>query len=254
MRLKKVYPRIGILALMQGLYDESQPDIPADQTAFIQGVIKRLDGTAEYVFPGLAKERSQIEKYVRDFQMADLDGIMIVNVMYSPGLKLVQAFKRNHLPVLVANIQPLPEVEPYWNWHYLTTNQGIHGAQDTAGTLLRLGCHPAVITEDWKSEAFVSFVRDWALASAAVRALSHTRAACMEKMKNMGDILGDEFAFFKTFGMELLHEGIGGVLACMDKVTEEEIDIRIASDRQNFEIEEQIPEESHRYAACLQLA
>ena len=40
--LTKVRPKIGILALMQGLYDESQPEIPANQTRFVEDVIKHL--------------------------------------------------------------------------------------------------------------------------------------------------------------------------------------------------------------------
>lgn len=254
MRIQMNKPRIGILALMQGLYDKSQPEIPAEQSAFVQKVMCRLDEAAEFVFPGLAKEREQVERYVKQFQYEELDGIMILNVMYSPGLKLIQAFKKNTLPVLLANIQPIARVEDYWDWHYLTTNQGIHGIQDTANMLLRLGYDPAIITEDWQSEAFCSYVKDWALAAAAVHGLAKTRTACFEKMKNMGDILGDEFAFFKVFGMELLHEGIGSVQACLERVTEQEIDAQIAEDRKNFNIDEKLSEEAHRYAARLQLA
>ena len=55
--------------------------------------------------------------------------------------------KDNRLPVLIANIQPLAEVTQDWNWSLLTTNQGIHGSQDTANMLMRLGVKPTIITE-----------------------------------------------------------------------------------------------------------
>ncbi len=253
MRLEKTRPHIGILALMQGLYDESQPEIPANQTVYVKQVIARLSDVADFEFPGLAKERPDIERIVKKYNDDELDGILLINTIYSPGLRLVQAFKKNHLPVLLADIQPIPSVGDYWNWSYLTTNQGIHGIQDTSNVLMRLGYKPAIITEDWKSDRFKAIVKDWALAAATARRLCSVRLACFEKMKNMGDILGDEFAYFKTFGIELLHEGIGQVVACMGEVTEAEIDEQLALDAKVFEIDPKITRENHRYAAKLQL-
>ena len=254
MRLEKVRPHVGILALMQGLYDESQPEIPANQTKYVNEVIAQLSDIADFEFEGLAKERPDIERIVKKYNDEDLDGIIIIHTIYSPGLRLVQAFKKNRLPVLLANIQPIRKVEDYWNWSYLTTNQGIHGIQDTSNMLMRLGYKPAIITEDWRSDRFKTFVEDWAMAAATAHRLCSVRLACFEKMKNMGDILGDEVAYFQKFGIELLHEGIGEVVACMDKVTDAQIDAQIAEDRKNFEIDPNISEKNHRYAAKLQIA
>lgn len=252
--LNLVKPRIGVLALMQGLYDESQPEIPRNQTKFVEDVIKQIGEAGEFVFPGLSKEREDTERIVKQFNDEDLDGIMVINTLYSPGLRIVQAFKKNKLPVILANIQPLPDVTDNWNWSLLTTNQGIHGIQDTSNMLMRLGYHPSIITEDWKSDRFKEFVKNWAMAAACAKALTHCRLALMQKMQNMGDILGDEVAFFQKFGIEVLHEGIGQVVKCMDEVTEEEIDAQIKEDYKNFEVQSNLPVENHRYAAKLQIA
>ena len=252
--LKKVKPQIGILALMQGLYDESQPEIPANQTKFVEEVIAQLGDSAEFIFPGLSKERADTERIVKNFNDQELDGIMVINTLYSPGLRIVQAFKKNTLPVMLANIQPLPNVRDDWNWSYLTTNQGIHGIQDTSNMLMRLGYHPAIITEDWKSENFKRFVENWAMAAATASGLRKCRLALMQKMQNMGDILGDEVAYFQKFGIEVLHEGIGQVVSQLENVTEEEIDVQIEEDRKNFEVSPDLPEKNHRYAAKLQIA
>lgn len=252
--LKLVKPRIGVLALMQGLYDESQPEIPRNQTQFVNDVIKQLSDVAEFVFPGLSKEREDTERIVKSFNDQELDGIMIINTLYSPGLRIVQAFKKNVLPVLLANIQPLPNVTDDWNWSYLTTNQGIHGIQDTSNMLMRLGYKPVIITEDWKSDRFKEFVENWSMAAATVKQLTHCRLAIMQKMQNMGDILGDEAAYFQKFGIEVLHEGVGQVVSCMEEVTESEIDAQIKEDCQNFKVDQNLPLERHRYAAKLQLA
>jgi L-arabinose isomerase len=251
--LQKEKPKIGILALMQGLYDESQPEIPANQIKYVNDVINQLADVVEVDFPGLSKERPDAERIIKHFNDECLDGIMVINTLYSPGMRIVQAFKQNNLPVLLANIQPLPNVTDDWNWSLLTTNQGIHGIQDTSNMLMRLGYKPAIITEDWKSEHFKKFVEDWALAANTVRRLKSCRLALMQKMQNMGDILGDEVAYFQKFGIEVLHEGIGQIVACMNEVTEAEIDAQIAEDNKNFEVKD-VPEKNHRYAAKLQLA
>ncbi|HWR29940.1 MAG TPA: arabinose isomerase, partial [Negativicutes bacterium] len=71
--------------------------------------------------------------------------------------------------------------------------------------------------------------------------------------QNMGDILGDEVAYFQKFGIEVLHEGVGQIVSYMDHISESEIDAQIAVDQKNFEVKD-VPEKNHRYAARLQLA
>ena len=73
-------------------------------------------------------------------------------------------------------------------------------------------------------------------------------------MQGMGDILGDEVAYFQKFGMEIDYESIGLVVEEFEKVTKEEVDEQVAEDAKNFEIMPNLPEESHRYAARLQIA
>ena len=137
--IEKRKPKIGFLGIMHGLYDEKQPEVTINQEKFATDIVEHLKDVAEVYFPGAAKDRGLIEKYMKEFHDKELDGVMIVMLLYSPGLRLVQALKRNHLPLVLANIQPLPAVTKDWNWSLLTTNQGIHGAQDTANMILRAG-------------------------------------------------------------------------------------------------------------------
>lgn len=252
--VEKRLPKIGFLGIMHGLYDVDQPELPREQEEWAKKVVAQLKDVAVIDFPGAAKDRGMIEKYVKQFNMLEYDGIMVVNLLYSPGMRVVQAFKDNKLPVLVANIQPLPSVTPDWNWKKCTTNQGIHGIQDTSNMLMRLGVKPAIITEDWESDAFKSYFGDWAAAAMTVASLKHARVAMFEKMQGMGDIMGDEVAFMRKFGIEVYYEGIGEVVRCFEAVSEAEIDEYVAIDKKNFEIAPGLSEESHRYAARLQIA
>ncbi len=252
--VEKRLPKIGFLGIMHGLYDVDQPELPREQEEWAKKVVAHLKDVAVVDFPGAAKDRGMIEKYVKQFNTLEYDGIMVVNLLYSPGMRVVQAFKDNRLPVLVANIQPLPSVTSDWNWKKCTTNQGIHGIQDTSNMLMRLGVKPAIITEDWESDAFKSYFGDWAAAAMTVASLKHARVAMFEKMQGMGDIMGDEVAFMRKFGIEVYYEGIGEVVRCFEEVSEAEIDEYVAIDKKNFEIAPGLSEESHRYAARLQIA
>jgi len=251
--ITKQKPKIGFLGLMQGLYDESQPELPKMQEAWARQVAEQLKDVADLDFPGPAKEREDIERYVKYFNEKEYDGIMIVNLLYSPGNRLIQAMKKNSLPILLANIQPLPDVTSNWDWVLCTTNQGIHGIQDTSNVLMRCGIKPAIITDDWKADSFKSYVEDWALAANAYNRLKKTKLAIFGRMHNMGDILGDDAALCRKFGVEANHVTIGPVYCNMEALTKEEIDAQLEEDRRNFKIAPDLNEENHRYAARMQL-
>ena len=153
-------PKIGLLGIMHGLYDEKQPEITVNQEQWARELVGRLEGSADITFPGAAKSREHIEKYMHQFNAEGYDGTMIVMMLYSPGFRLVRALQENNLPLLLTNIQPLPEVTKDWNWNRLTTNQGIHGAQDTANMIIQSGTKLSVKTEDWTSDRFLSCFTD----------------------------------------------------------------------------------------------
>ena len=246
-------PKIGMLGIMHGLYDESQPEITRNQEQFAQDVVTSLEDRIEIHFPRAAKSRADIEQIVSQFNADGYDGIMVVMLLYSPGFRLVRALEDNNLPLLLANIQPLPSVTKDWNWSRLTTNQGIHGAQDTANMILQAGVRPAVITEDWQSERFKDFVADWSYAAMTAAVLKRYRIAVFGRMKGMGDITGDEGNFQRVIGPEVNHEGIGQIVAQMQGVSDKDVDAQVKADAANFEIAPDLSAESHRYAARLHL-
>lgn len=246
-------PRIGFLGIMHGLYDEKQPEITQAQEAWAREVASSLSDLAEIDFPKAAKSRKEIEGIVREFNYRQYDGILVVMLLYSPSLRLVQALEENRLPLLLANIQPLPAVTKDWDWRRLTTNQGIHGIQDTANMVLQAGIDPVVVTENWAEPAFKDFFGDWVRAVKTASELKKMRIAIFGRMKGMGDIVGDEGVIQRTFGTEINHEGIGQVYACMESVTRAQIKSQIDEDRKNFKIAEDVTAEMHEYAVRMQL-
>ncbi len=252
--MKKRKPRIGFLGIMQELYDKSLPGITKRQESYAREVCAQLADIADWEFPRAARNRADIEEILGNFNHQGLDGVMIVMLTYGPAMRTVRALQKNNLPILLANIQPVPEVTTDWDMADLTYNQGIHGAQDMANAIIRTkGDNFEVISADWKSEEFKSFVEDWARAAHATATLKNMRVAAFGKMHGMGDTLSDEAAFTRIIGPEVNREYIGEVYRAMESITENEINTQIAIERERFVVDADMPQNNLHYAVRMYL-
>lgn len=252
--IQKRRPKIGLLGIMQELYDKSLPGITERQENYAREVCEQLADVADIDFPKAARNRNDIEEILGDFNHKGLDGVMIVMLTYGPAMRTVRALQNNNLPILLANIQPEPEVTTDWDMADLTYNQGIHGAQDMANAVLRtIGDHFEVISADWKSEEFKAHVGNWAKAAQTAAALKRMRIASIGKMHGMGDTLSDEAAFTRVIGPEVNRGYIGEIYRLMEAVSDEEIDERVMIEQNRFDVDEDMPRKNLRYAVRMYL-
>ncbi len=252
--LSKSKPKIGLLGIMQELYDKSLPGITERQETYAREVCHQLSDVADWEFPKAARNRQDIEEILGDFNHKRLDGVMIIMLTYGPAMRTVRALQNNNLPLLLANIQPVPEVTTEWDMADLTYNQGIHGAQDMANAILRTcGDRFEVISADWKSSDFRDFVGNWAKAAQAAAALRRMRIAAIGKMHGMGDTLSDEAAFTRIIGPEVNREYMGEIHRLMEAVTDKDIDDQVAIERERFVVDDDMPEKNLRYAVRMYL-
>jgi L-arabinose isomerase len=247
-------PRIGLLGIMQELYDSMIPGITEHQEAYARQIVERLSGRIELVFPRAAKNRIDIDAIMEDFNHQHFDGIMIVNLVYGPGNNLVRALQNNKLPLLLANIQPEKSVTPDWDMNDLTYNQGIHGLQDSANTILRtVGEGYTVVTDDWRSEDFEHFVYDWCKAAQTAARLKQAKIAWFGKMNGMHDTISDFAAIMRKIGPEIQEVRMGEVVEKMQNLDPSEINRQMELDRKTFTIDKDLPVESHRHALEIML-
>lgn len=246
-------PRIGMLGVMYGPYEPIFPGITARQEEYAREVAASLNHVADIFFPRAALGREDIEKIIREFNNNDLDGIMIVLLTYSQGSFLVRALQENRLPVMLACIQPEQTVGEEWEELDLTINQGIHGSQDNANTMMRMGFNCEYIVENRKSERFKDRVHDWAKAAQTASCLKRMKIALLGRMPGMGDILTDDGAFLRKIGPEIVHESVGNIFRHMQLLSKNDIDMQLEKDRNTFDIDPRLPEESHRYAISMYL-
>ena len=142
-------PRIGVLGIMQELYDDMLPGITERQGRYLADVAAALEGVAECVVEPPARNRDDIERVMREYEHQAVDGVLIVMLTYGPGQRVARALGQARVPLCLANVQPEPQVTAEWDMADMTYNQGVHGAQDTANAMVRAGVTFDVVTEDW---------------------------------------------------------------------------------------------------------
>ena len=217
--MNNAMPRIGLLGIMQELYDEMIPGITEHQAAYAKSVASRLGDRAEIVFTRPARNRDDVESISRELVAAGVEGVMIVMLTYGPAMRTVRALMELPVPVLLANIQPARSVTTDWTMDDLTYNQGIHGAQDQANALLRAGVPYTVITGDWRSDEFAASFEDWARAAHAITLLRRTRIALLGyPMNGMGDIRYEPPALLRRLGPMIVSEDLGGLVRRIEAV------------------------------------
>jgi L-arabinose isomerase len=248
-------PRIGILGIMQDLYDDMIPDIAARQLGYAREIAAHLADVAEFIPSDPIKYREEAEHAMREFEDGNLDGVMVVMLTYGPAMRVARLLAQARLPILLANIQPEPSVTPAWDMADMTYNQGVHGAQDTANAMVRAGRRFAVLTDDWRSERFRADVGRWARAAAAVTAWKSLKVAIFGyAMNDMGDIRVDESALIRSLGPEILAVAQGDLYRGMLKVTSEQVDEVIAFEDERFEIDPALSAEERADHARMQVA
>ncbi|MEV4236456.1 MULTISPECIES: L-fucose/L-arabinose isomerase family protein [unclassified Nocardia] len=248
-------PRIGLLGIMQALYDDMIPGIAERQDRYAHDIAEQLADLADWTVGRPVKDRRDAEAVMREFVNADLDGVMVVMLTYGPAMRVARLFNENRLPVLLANIQPEPNVTPAWDMADMTYNQGIHGAQDTANAMVRAERPFTVVTDDWRSAEFAARVDRWARAARAVTAWRSLKVGVFGyAMNDMGDIRVDENALLRALGPEISFVAPGDLYRGSQAVTDDEVAALMAWEDGEFAIDPALTDAEREDHARMQIA
>ena len=248
-------PRIGILGIMQDLYDEMIPGIAQRQEGYAAELAAHLSDIGEFIPSKAIKYREDAERAMREFEDSYLDGVLVVMLTYGPAMRVARLLSESRLPICLANIQPEPDVTPAWDMADMTYNQGVHGAQDTANAMVRAGKPFAVITDDWHAESFRVSVDRWARAAAAATAWKRLKVAIFGyAMNEMGDIRVDESALVRSLGPAIIAVAQGDLWRGMQEADPEAVASVMEFEDKNFEIDPRLSSEERTDHARMQVA
>jgi L-arabinose isomerase len=248
-------PRIGILGIMQDLYDDMIPGIAARQEGYAAELAAQLADVGEFIPSKAIKYREDAERALSEFEAAGMDGVLVVMLTYGPAMRVARLLSESRLPICLANIQPEPSVTPAWDMADMTYNQGVHGAQDTANAMVRAGRRFSVLTDDWRAESFRADVGRWARAAAAATAWKRLKVALFGyAMNDMGDIRVDESALVRTLGPEILAVAPGDLYRGMQAAPDDAVADVIAFEDQRFEIDPRLTKAEREDHARMQVA
>jgi L-arabinose isomerase len=253
-QLVQTRPRIGLLGIMQALYDDMLPGITERQAAYAAEVAAALGDLVDVDVAPPVKDRASAEQAVRDIEARGADGLLVVMLTYGPAMNVSRALAGTRLPVCLANIQPVGAVTPEWDMGDLTYNQGIHGAQDTANAMVRAGRPFAVVTEDWREPAFRDAIAGWARAAAAVTRWRALKVAVFGyAMNSMGDIRFDEHALLRALGPHVDSLGTGALHRAAAAVAADDVAALIADEDARFDVDPRLSTTEREDHARMQL-
>jgi L-arabinose isomerase len=249
-------PRIGLMGVMQELYDEMLPGITERQADYARDLglaVAEAAGITVDVAPPV-RGREDAERTIAEFERSGVEGVLVVMLTYGPAMRLARALAATSLPVCLANVQPRPEVTSAWDMADLTYNQGIHGAQDTANAMVRAGRPFHVVTDDWHAPTFGAAIGRWARAAAAVSRWRSLRVAVFGyAMNQMGDIRVDEHSLQRALGPQVDALAPGALHRATAEVSAEDVRALIAEEDERFEIDERLGDDERADHARMQL-
>ncbi len=83
-------PRIGILGIMQDLYDDMIPGIAQRQAGYAAELAACLADIGEFIPSQPVKYRQDAEREMRAFEHAGLDGVMVVMLTSGPAMRVAR--------------------------------------------------------------------------------------------------------------------------------------------------------------------
>ncbi len=247
-------PRIGLLPLYLALYDESLPALRGEQAAFLERVAAGLreSGLDVGVAP-ICRVRAEVDAALARFSGDPPDLLVTLHLAYSPSLESAEALAAQDLPILLLDVTPDEDFGPGVDPQALLRNHGIHGVQDLASVLRRLGKPFRVVAGHAASPAVLSRAADHARAARAARAMRSMRALRVgAPFAGRGDFAVEDAALARL-GIAVRKIGAGDLLADAAAVGEADIDAEVERDRTSFDAD--LPLDVHRRTirACLAL-
>jgi len=249
-------PRVGILPLHLALYDQVVPQLRESREAFARTLADRLAARGLGVeLAATCTLRPQVEQQLEALASKKLDLLATLHLAYSPSLESAEPLARCPLPLALLDTTEAPRFDEAATRDDMLANHGIHGVQDLASVLRRLGRDYRVIAGHAADEAFLDEVAATARAARAAQALRQSTTLLVgEPFAGMGDFAVDFDTLRQTLGPRVRVVENAELAARVSQVTDAALDAEAAADAERFDLSDlpaRVLRESNRVGLAL---
>jgi len=245
-------PRIGLLGLTLQLYADMRLGNVEKMGAIAEGHAARLAEWADVTVAAPVHNPEQLESAMKAFTEADIDGLVVVMLSYSPSLLSVPVLAGCRWPILVWDTQTALGVDASFTAETLMLNHGMHGVQDFCNVMLRHKRPFELVVGHAEEKRALASVGDWARAAMAVRRLAASTIGRLgEAFEGMGDFAVEPALLTDTFGVSVKQMPMARLAEAVGSVTDDELAAEMDEDRRLFQLDDDLSRDAHRRSAIM---
>lgn len=239
-------PKVGLLPLYLQLYDDVRPEAREHFTPFVEDIARRLSEMGlEVITGGIARLEPEVRAAVDDFARRGADLLITLHLAYSPSLESAGSIAESRLPVLLLDTTMDAEFGLDVAPDRIMYNHGIHGVQDLACVLRRMGKSYHVVAGHVTESRVLERVAAIGRAAFAASRLRNMRALRIgESFRGMGDFAVREDVLARSIGAGIDTVDTRPLAAAVQDVTPREVEEELERDRSRFTVE--APDDVHR--------
>lgn len=232
-------PRVGLLPLYLKFYDQVLPQLAGQIEPFagrVSVALEKLGLTVSPVTP--ARTRKDCASALEHFESQDVDVIFTLHLAYAPSLEAAESLSSTALPLVMLDTTPDYNFGGTVDPSRLLLNHGIHGVQDLASVLRRMGKRYRVVAGHVDDPAFLSGCVGLARAARVAKCLRSTRALRIGGgFPAMGDFDVPSDVLERKLGITTHDVSPSALMQEVQGVSENEVKLEIESDHTHFQIE-----------------
>jgi len=249
-------PKVGLLPLYLKLYDEVVPELRPKLEAFLGEVAGMLTASGlDVVAAPVCRERPEFAEALAALTAVGVEALVTLHLSYSPSLESAALLAECSLPLILFDTTPSPTFDSSATRQTMLENHGIHGVQDLASVLRRLGKPYHVVAGHPSRGGVLDEVVGLCRAASAASRLRRMKVGLVgAPFKGMGDFAIDAERLAKRVGPMVVQIDLTDLAKRAAAVSAEEVDAEAAADGERFDcsaVTRQVLEPSLRLGLAL---
>lgn len=239
-------PKIGLLPLYLKLYDDLMPERRPRFEPFLAAVADGFRSRGiEVIQCRVCRVAAEFEEAVEHIESAGADLIVTLHLAYSPSLEAVEALTDTELPVLLLDTTMDEAFGKDVDADRIMYNHGVHGVQDLACMLRRLGKPYRVVAGHFAASPVLDRAADIARGAYAAQCLGASRVLRVgPPFAGMGDFAAEEDVLESRLGITVDEITRRELEAAIREVPDKAVRAELARDRARFAAD--LPAPVHR--------